>query len=86
MSAQPSMEWLWRSAMVNAIASIGLVTMLALPLLATVPAAAAATYKNDYIPKRSDSYRHRIAHMENESKQRSRASAEYMRRHHLSLF
>jgi antitoxin (DNA-binding transcriptional repressor) of toxin-antitoxin stability system len=31
-------------------------------------------------------YRRRVGHMENESKQRSRTSAEYMRRHHLGLF
>ena len=31
-------------------------------------------------------YRRRIAHMENESKQRSRTSAEYMRRHPLGPF
>ena len=31
-------------------------------------------------------YRRRIAHVENESKQRSRTSAEYMRRHPLGLF
>jgi prevent-host-death family protein len=31
-------------------------------------------------------YRRRIGRMENESKQRSRTSAEYMRRHHLGLF
>jgi hypothetical protein len=59
---------------------------LALPLLAAVQPAAAATYNNDYFPKRSDSYRHRIRHMENESKQRARAGAEYMRLHHRSLF
>ena len=71
------------------IASIGLSALIALApvvvLTQTAPSAA-ATHKNDYVPKRSDSYRHRIGHMENESKQRSRASAEYMRRHHLSLF
>lgn len=72
--------------MPNTIAVIGFMTVLALPLLAAVPTAAAATYENDYIPKRSDSYRHRIGHMENESKQRARAGADYMRRHHLSLF
>jgi hypothetical protein len=72
--------------MPNAIFSVGLMTALTLSLLAAAPPAAAATYKNDYIPKRSDSYRHRIGHMENESKQRARAGAEYMRRHHLSLF
>ena len=43
-------------------------------------------YKNDYIPKRSDSFRHHVGHMENESKQRARAGAQYMRQHHLSLF
>jgi hypothetical protein len=72
--------------MPNTIAVIGLMTVFALPLLAAVPTAAAATYKNHYIPKRSDSYRHRIGHMENESKQRARAGADYMRRPHLSLF
>jgi hypothetical protein len=59
---------------------------LDLPLLAAVPTASAATYKNDYLPKRSDSYRHRIGRVENESKQRARAGAEYMRLHHRSLF
>jgi hypothetical protein len=71
------------------IVSIGLsaLTVLApVVVLTLTPPSAAATYKNDYIPKRSDTYRNRIGHMENESKQRSRASAEYMRRHHLSLF
>ena len=72
--------------MPNAIATICLMTALALHLLAAAPTAAAATYKNDYIPKRSDSYRHHVGHMENESKPRSRTSAEYMRRHHLGLF
>jgi hypothetical protein len=72
--------------MPNAIASIGIMMVLALPLLTAVPTASAATYKNDYVPKRSDSYRHRIGHMENESKQRARAGAEYMRLHHRSLF
>jgi hypothetical protein len=72
--------------MPNAIATICLMTALALPLLAAAPTAAAATYKNDYIPKRSDSYRHRVGHMENESKQRARAGAQYMRRRHLGLF
>jgi hypothetical protein len=82
----PSTDLFWRSAMSNTIAAIGLVTAMTLSLFAAVPAAAAATYKNDYIPKRSDSYRQRIGHMENESKQRSRAGAEYMRLHHRSLF
>jgi hypothetical protein len=71
------------------IASISLSALIALApavVLTEAGPAAAATYKNDYIPKRSDSYRHRIGHMENENKERSRASAEYMRRHHLSLF
>jgi hypothetical protein len=72
--------------MPNAIATIRLVAALTLPLLVLVPPAAAATYKNDYIPKRSDSYRHRVGHMENESKQRARAGAQYMRHHHLGLF
>ncbi len=72
--------------MPNTITAIGLMAAFALSLLAVAPGATAAAYKNDYIPKRSDSYRHRIGHMENESKQRSRASAEYMCRHHLSLF
>ncbi len=72
--------------MPNAIATICLMAALALPLLAAAPAAAAATYKNDYIPKRSDSYRHHVGHMENESKQRARAGAQYMRQHHLGLF
>ena len=72
--------------MPNTIAAIGVMTAITLSFFAAVPTAAAATYKNDYIPKRSDSYRHRIGHMENESKQRARAGAEYMRRHHLSLF
>jgi hypothetical protein len=70
-------------------ASISLSALIALaPVVALTQTApsAAATYKNDYLPKRSDSYRHRIGRMENESKQRLRASAEYMRRHHLSLF
>jgi len=58
---------------------------LSLSLLAA-GAAAAATYKNDYIPKRSDSYRYRIGHMENESKQRARAGAEWVRTHHRSPF
>jgi hypothetical protein len=71
--------------MPNTIVSIGLMTALTLALLAAVPAAA-ATYKNDYIPKQSDSYRHRIGHMENESKQRARAGADYMRLHHRSFF
>jgi prevent-host-death family protein len=31
-------------------------------------------------------YRRRVGRMENESKPRSRTSAEYMRRHHLGLF
>jgi hypothetical protein len=65
---------------------IASITFSLLIALAAAPPAVAATYKNDYIPKRSDSYRHRIGHMENESKQRARAGAEYMRRHHLSLF
>ena len=72
--------------MSNTIAAIGLVTAMTLSLFTAVPPAAAATYKNDYIPKRSDSYRHRIGHMENESKQRARAGADYMRTHHHSLF
>ena len=72
--------------MPNAIFSIGLMTALTLSLVAAIPAAAAATYKNDYIPKRSDSYRHHVGHMENESKQRARAGAQYMRHHHLGLF
>ncbi|HEY1454555.1 MAG TPA: hypothetical protein VGF57_13930 [Roseiarcus sp.] len=69
------------------IASIGLSGLIALaPIAVLTTPSTAATYKNDYIPKRSDSYRHRIGHIENESKQRARAGAEYMRRHHLSLF
>jgi hypothetical protein len=71
--------------MPNAIVLVSLMAALVLPLLVAVPPAAAATYTNDYIPKRSDSYRHRIGHMENESKQRARAGAEYMRRDHLGL-
>jgi hypothetical protein len=63
-----------------------LIVLAPIVVLTQIAPAAAATYKNDYIPKRSDSYRHRIGHMENESKQRARAGAEYMRRHHLSLF
>ncbi len=70
--------------MQNALGMICLMTALTLPLLAA--SATAATYKNDYIPKRSDSYRHHVGHMENESKQRARAGAQYMRRHHLGLF
>jgi hypothetical protein len=72
--------------MPNAIFSIGLMIALTLSLVAAIPAATAATYKNDYIPKRSDSYRHHVGHMENESKQRARAGAQYMRQHHLGLF
>ena len=72
--------------MPNALATICLMAALTLPLLAAVPAATAATYKNDYVPKRSDSYRHHIGHMENESKQRARAGAQYMRHHPLGLF
>ena len=72
--------------MPNAIFSIGLMTALTLSLVAAIPPAAAAIYKNDYIPKRSDSYRHHVGHMENESKQRARAGAQYMRQHHLGLF
>ena len=72
--------------MPNAIFSIGLMTALTLSLVAAIPPAAAATYKNDYIPKRSDLYRHHVGHMENESKQRARAGAQYMRQHHLGLF
>ena len=73
--------------MPNALATIGLMAALTLPLLAAAPAATAATYKNDYVPKRSDSYRHHIGHMENESKQRAQGGErEYMRHHHLSLF
>lgn len=72
--------------MPNALATICLIAALTLPLFATVPAAMAATYRNDYTPKRSDSYRHRIGHVENESKQRARAGAEYVRLHHRSLF
>jgi hypothetical protein len=72
------------------IASIGLSALISLaPVLMLAPIAtpaAATTYKNDYIPKRSDSYQYHIGHMLNESKQRARAGAEYMRRHHLSLF
>jgi hypothetical protein len=70
--------------MTNAILSIGLMTVLTLSLLAAP--AAAATYKNDHIPKRSDSYRSRIGHMENESKQRARAGAEWVRTHNRSPF
>jgi hypothetical protein len=72
--------------MPTTIISIGLVTAATLSLLAAIPPAAAATYKNDYIPKRSDSYRYRIGHMENESKQRARAGAEWVRTHHRSPF
>ncbi len=76
--------------MLKAITSIGLSAALAVTPLAvlvqTGRPAAASTYKFDYIPKQSDSYRSRIGHMENESKQRSRASADWMRRHHKSLF
>ena len=39
--------------MSNAIGTICLMAALTLPLLVLVPPAAAATYKNDYIPKRS---------------------------------
>jgi hypothetical protein len=71
------------------IASIGLSALIALApvvvLTETAPSAA-ATYKNDYIPKRSDSYRYHIGHMENESKQRARAGAEWVRTHHRSPF
>jgi len=70
----------------TAIFPIGLVTALSLSLLAAVPPVAAATYRNDYIPKRSDSFRHHIGHMENESKQRARAGAEWVRTHHRSPF
>jgi hypothetical protein len=71
--------------MPKAVFSIGLMTVLTLSLLAAAPAGA-ATYKNDYIPKRSDSYRSRIGHMENESKQRARAGAEWVRTHNRSPF
>jgi uncharacterized membrane protein YdfJ with MMPL/SSD domain len=71
------------------IASIGLGVIVALAPLAALTQtepAAAAIYKNDHVPMRSDTYRNRIGHMENESKQWARASAEYMRRRHMSLF
>jgi hypothetical protein len=71
--------------MPNTIASVALITALSLSLIAAAPAAA-ATYNNDYIPKRSDSFRHHIGHMENESKQRARAGAEWVRTHHRSPF
>jgi hypothetical protein len=72
--------------MPSTIAAIGFMAAFTLFLLAAVPTVAAATYKNDYIPKRSDSYRRRIGRMENERKQRARAGADYMRTHHRSLF
>jgi hypothetical protein len=71
--------------MPNAIVPIALMMALSLSLIVAAPAAA-ATYKNDYIPKRSDSYRSRIGHMENESKQRARAGAEWVRTHNRSPF
>jgi hypothetical protein len=71
--------------MPNAIAPIALIVALSLSLITAAPAAA-ATYKNDYIPKRSDSFRHHIGHMENESKQRARAGAEWVRTHNRSPF
>ncbi len=71
--------------MPNAIVPIALMMALCLSLIVAAPAAA-ATYKNDYIPKRSDSYRSRIGHMENESKQRARAGAEWVRTHNRSPF
>jgi hypothetical protein len=76
-------------AMLKPIAKMTLAALLVVSPLAVLPStgsATAATYKNDYIPKRSDSFRHHIGHMENESKQRARAGAQYMRQHHLSLF
>jgi hypothetical protein len=69
----------------KAIAAIALIVALSLSLITGAPAVA-ATYKNDYIPKRSDSFRHHIGHMENESKQRARAGAEWVRTHNRSPF
>ena len=70
--------------MLNTVVFLALAAALVLAPLAA--SASQSRYKFDYIPKRSDTYRNRIGHMENLSKQRARASADYMRRHHLSLF
>ncbi len=76
--------------MSRTIASFGFVTIIALAPLAFLAeagqTAAASTYKFDYVPKRSDSYQDRMRKMNDLSKERARASAEWMRRHHRSLW
>jgi hypothetical protein len=75
--------------MPSTIRSAGLIAALAFAPFAAIPAAHATTYHHHYyrnfvhIPKQSDSYQNRIGEMDNNSKQSARASAEWVRTHHL---
>jgi hypothetical protein len=79
--------------MPSTIRAAGLIAALAFAPLAAIPAAHATTYHHNYhhnyyrnfvhIPKQSDSYQNRIGEMDNNSKQSARASAEWVRTHHL---
>ena len=57
--------------MLNTVVFLALAAALVLAPLAA--SASQSRYKFDYIPKRSDTYRNYIGHMENLSKQRARA-------------